>query len=103
MPGHHFYVYILTSNNGNAMYIGVTNSLPRRISEHQNGLIDGFTKTYHVQKLVYYEEYDDPRTAIEREKQLKKWSRIKKNRLVESMNPEWKEIPLTDLPWYMYD
>ncbi len=85
------------------MYIGVTNSLLRRITEHQNGLIDGFTKTYHVHKLVYYEEYDDPRTAIKREKQLKKWSRLKKNRLVETLNPEWKEIPLTDLPWYMDD
>lgn len=103
MADQHFCVYILTSANGNAMYIGMTNRLPRRIAEHQSGMIEGFTKTYRVHKLVYYEEYSDPRTAIEREKQLKRWSRIKKNRLVESMNPEWKEILATDLPWYLSD
>ena len=103
MSNHHYYVYILTSYNGNAMYIGTTNCLPRRVEEHKSGLVEGFTKTYHVYKLVYYEEYDDPRTAIEREKQLKRWSRSKKNWLVERVNPEWKEILLSDLPLYMYD
>ncbi len=103
MNKRRFYVYILTSYNGNALYIGVTNNLPRRIKEHQSGEIEGFTKQYHVHKLVYYEEYDEPRTAIEREKQLKRWSRSKKNWLVETVNPEWKEILLSDLPWDMYD
>ena len=92
MPGHHFYVYILTSNNGNAMYIGVTNSLPRRISEHQNGLIDGFTKTYHVHKLVYYESFSDVQYAIAREKQLKGWRRARKNELIEGVNPTWQDL-----------
>ncbi len=99
MRNDHFYVYMLTSLNGNALYIGVTNHLERRITEHKSMEIDGFTKRYNVHKLVYYEPYDDARTAIEREKQLKRWSREKKNRLVETMNPEWKEIPLSEIGW----
>ena len=74
------------------MYIGVTNDLRRRLYEHINGLVEGFTKTYYVHKLVYYENFNDVTKAIEREKQLKKWTRAKKNRLVESVNPEWKSL-----------
>ena len=74
------------------MYIGVTNDLCRRIREHQAEEIDGFTKRYHVHKLVYYEKYSDINTAIAREKQLKKWTRVKKNRLVESKNPNWENL-----------
>lgn len=92
MREYHFFVYILTSYNGNAMYIGVTNHLVRRVFEHKSGLIEGFTKRYRVYKLVYYEQFEDVRFALEREKQLKKWSRAKKNALVETVNPEWKEI-----------
>lgn len=74
------------------MYIGVTNNLERRLFEHQNELIEGFTKTYHVHKLVYFEETSDVRAAIAREKQLKGWRREKKNELVEIMNPTWKDL-----------
>ncbi|MBQ6115698.1 MAG: GIY-YIG nuclease family protein [Oscillospiraceae bacterium] len=85
-------VYILTSRNDRVMYIGVTNDLTRRIYEHKQELIEGFTKRYHVHKLVYYEMTSDVKNAIEREKQLKHWVRAKKNALVETMNPEWKDL-----------
>lgn len=87
-----YYVYILTNWNDKVMYIGVTNNLERRLFEHQNELIEGFTKTYHVHKLVYFEETSDVRAAIAREKQLKGWRREKKNELVEIMNPTWKDL-----------
>ena len=74
------------------MYIGMTNDLKRRITEHKNEQIDGFTKQYHVKKLVYFEEYSNPNEAIKREKELKGWRREKKNNLVETMNPEWKDL-----------
>ena len=78
-----FYVYILTNWNDHVMYIGVTNNLERRIYEHKCEMNDGFTKSFHIHKLVYYEECSEVKAAIEREKQLKKWSRTKKNALVE--------------------
>ena len=87
-----YYVYILTNKNNNVMYVGVTNNLLRRLYEHKNHLIEGFTKKYNVTKLVYYEESPDVLAAIAREKQLKGWSRIKKNGLVESENPEWNDL-----------
>ena len=87
-------VYILTNWNDKVMYIGVTGDLQRRIYEHRNEMADGFTKKYHVHKLVYFEQTTDPYAAITREKQLKKWSRVKKNHLVETMNPEWKDLSL---------
>ena len=87
-----YYVYILTNWKGNVMYIGVTNNLERRLYEHKNELVEGFTKKYHVHKLVYFEETSDVRAAIEREKQLKNWSRGKKNALVETMNPPWEDL-----------
>ena len=74
------------------MYIGVTNDLHRRICEHQSEEIDGFTKKYHVHKLVYFERYSDIHIAIAREKQLKKWTRQKKNHLVEMKNPNWEDL-----------
>ena len=67
MRDYHFFVYILISYNGNTMYIGVTNDLVRRVFEHKNGLIEGFTKQYRVHKLVYYEQFEDVRAALERE------------------------------------
>ena len=91
-----FYVYILTSWNNKVMYIGVTNSRTRRIYEHSNGLIEGFTNKYHVHKLVYYECFKYVRNAIAREKQFKGWTRAKKNALVETKNPDWREICLND-------
>ena len=70
----------------------MTNDLVRRIYEHKNKLVDGFTKKYNVNKLVYYEETSNVYTAINREKELKKWRREKKNKLVESINPNWKDL-----------
>ncbi len=74
------------------MYIGMTNDLQRRLYEHKNELIEGFTKRYKVHKLVYFEETTDVKAAIEREKQLKGWLRKRKNELVETTNPEWKDL-----------
>ena len=74
------------------MYIGMTNDLRRRLYEHRQELVDGFTKKYHVHKLVYYEQASDVNAAIAREKQLKGWNRKRKNALVMSMNPEWNDL-----------
>jgi len=82
-----YYVYILTNKTDTVMYIGVTNDLRRRLCEHKNEQIEGFTKRYHVHKLVYYEEYHEINDAIAREKQLKGWKREKKNALVATKNP----------------
>ncbi len=87
-----YYVYLLTNWNNQVMYVGVTNNLERRIYEHRNKLVDGFTKKYNVEKLVYFETASDVLAAIEREKQIKKWRREKKNHLVVGMNPEWKDL-----------
>jgi len=86
-----YYVYILT-NNSKTLYTGVTNNLPRRIYEHKNKLVEGFTKKYNLTKLVYYEISEDVRSAIAREKQIKGWLRSKKINLIESTNPEWKDL-----------
>lgn len=85
-------VYILTNKTGKVMYVGVTNDLTRRLAEHQNGTVPGFTKKYKVTKLVYVEQTTDVSAAIAREKQIKSWRREKKNALVESVNPTWEEI-----------
>lgn len=74
------------------MYVGITNNLERRVIEHKQKLVMGFTKKYHVDKLVYYEETTDVNAAISREKQLKGWLRAKKNLLVSSMNPDWHDL-----------
>ena len=87
-----YYIYILTNWNNKVMYIGVTGNLRRRLYEHQHEMADGFTKQYHVHKLVYFETTTDVYTALSREKQLKNWSRAKKNWLVETMNPEWVDL-----------
>ena len=87
-----YYVYILTNKTDSVMYIGVTNDLRRRIGEHKDGLIEGFTKRYHVYKLVYFEEYSNVTEAIAREKQIKSWSRSKKNQLAVSKNPWFEEL-----------
>ena len=89
-----YYVYILTNKNNNVMYVGITNNLQRRVYEHRNELVEGFTKRYHVHKLVYFEDTGDPVSAITREKQIKGWTRKRKNELVESKNPKWEEIVL---------
>ena len=86
------FVYMLSNWNDSVLYIGVTSNLPKRLYEHRNGLAEGFTKKYNVYKLVYYEETDYMWAALEREKQLKKWSRAKKNALVNQMNPTWRDL-----------
>ena len=85
-------VYLLTNWNNQVMYVGVTNNLGRRIYEHKNKLVEGFTKKYNVDELVYFETTNDVLAAIEREKQIKKWRREKKNQLVVGTNPEWKDL-----------
>lgn len=89
-----YYVYILTNQTDQVMYIGVTNDLERRLYEHKHHLVDGFTRDYRVEKLVYFEETSDVMAAIEREKQLKKWRREKKNALVQQANPMWRDLSL---------
>lgn len=87
-----YYVYILTNKSDKVIYIGITNNLDRRIYEHKNKLVEGFTKKYNVKKLIYYEQTNDVEAAIAREKQLKGWIRKKKNNLVETMNSDWKDL-----------
>lgn len=87
-----YYVYILTNRSNKVLYIGVTNDIARRVYEHKTKLIEGFTKKYNLDKLVYLEETDSIESAILREKQLKKWRREKKIKLIESINPQWEEL-----------
>ncbi len=87
-----YYIYMLTNWNNEVLYIGVTNNLERRIYEHKNKLVKGFTEKYNLTKLVYIETTDYINAAIEREKQLKKWRREKKDNLVESVNPSWDDL-----------
>jgi putative endonuclease len=82
----------MTSNHDHVFYIGVTNDLVRRISEHRTGEVSGFAADYRCRKLVYYEHTTDAVVAIGREKQLKKWSRTKKLRLINAMNPRWLDL-----------
>ena len=87
-----FWVYIMTNKLDSVLYVGMTNDLTRRVSEHQSGEIPGFTADYRCHKLVYSEYYSDVGEAIAREKQLKNWSRKKKVALIESMNPRWVDL-----------
>jgi len=86
-----YYIYIMT-NKSKTLYIGVTDNLERRVYEHKNKLIEGFTKKYNITKLVYYEMTNDVLSAIEREKQIKGWLRRKKIALIEAMNPKWADL-----------
>ena len=87
-----YYVYILASKRNGTLYIGVTNDLIRRVYEHKNDIIDGFTKKYKVHMLVYYELANDIYNAIQREKRIKKWERKWKMELIEEMNPDWHDL-----------
>jgi putative endonuclease len=87
-----YYVYILASKRNGTLYIGVTSDLLKRIYEHKNNMVKGFTKKYHVHKLVYYEATESVESAIMREKQLKKWNRDWKIGLIEKTNPLWKDL-----------
>jgi putative endonuclease len=86
------FVYILAHKKNGTLYIGVTSDLKRRIVQHKEALIPGFTQKYHVHMLVYFEVHSDIRDAIRREKQLKKWNRAWKVRLIEQMNPMWNDL-----------
>ena len=88
-----YYVYILTNRTNRVLYTGVTNDLVRRMYEHRNHLDkNSFTDQYNIEKLVYFEVTSDPSVAIQREKQIKSWSRKKKDKLIESKNPNWQDI-----------
>ena len=91
-----YYVYIMT-NRSKTLYIGVTNDLEYRVLQHKLKVVPGFTSRYHIDRLVYYEETNDIRIAIAREKQLKGWLRAKKIALIESVNPQWKDL---SADWY---
>ena len=87
------FIYIMVNKNKTTLYIGVTNNLPRRIWEHRTHYEkDSFTAKYNLEQCVYYEYFQDIKQAIEREKQLKKWRRAKKESLINRMNPEWKDL-----------
>jgi putative endonuclease len=86
------WVYILASKPGGTLYIGVTNDLIRRVFEHREGLVAGFTKRYGVKSLVYYEQHDTIPLAIQREKNIKHWPREWKIDLIMSMNPDWRDL-----------
>ena len=92
MKEHTYYVYILTKERNSVFDVGVTNNLIRRVYEHKEGIISGFTKKYDVKMLVYYEYYNDIHEAIHREKLIKKWKRKFKVNAIEKMNPEWKDL-----------
>ena len=88
-----YYVYLLANASNVALYVGITNNLLRRVAEHRSGADpNSHTARYGIHKLVYYEQTTDVRAAIEREKQIKSWNRMHKNRLVESMNPNWEDL-----------
>jgi putative endonuclease len=87
-----YFIYIMTNKNNSVLYTGVTNDLKRRVFEHKNKLVEGFTKKYNIDKLVFYEIYNDINEAITREKQIKGGSRVKKIKLIEEMNNKWNDL-----------
>lgn len=90
---HNYYVYIVASKSG-TLYIGVTNDLVRRVDEHKQGAIEGFSKKYGCSRLIFFEHFTIIQDAIVREKQIKKWRRSKKEFLIRSVNPGWKDLSL---------
>ena|SRR3990167_3549530 len=92
MDTKQYYVYILASKRNGTLYIGVTSDLKKRVYEHKNNFVDGFTKKYHVHDLVYYETTEDINSAIIREKRMKKWRRQWKIELIEKENPQWEDL-----------
>lgn len=87
-----YFVYILASQRNGTLYVGMTSDLARRVDEHKQETVEGFTRKYHVHILVYYEVYDSPDEAISREKNMKAWQRAWKLRLIEEYNPGWKDL-----------
>ena len=92
MTEHQPCVYMLASKRNGTLYVGVTSNLCKRIWEHKNNVIDGFTKKYRVHKLVWFELHDNMQSAIYREKTIKKWRRKWKLQVIESLNPQWKDL-----------
>jgi putative endonuclease len=89
-----YYVYLLTNWNNKVIYVGMTSDLQKRIYEHKHKQVKGFTEKYNINKLVYYEETTDVHAALAREKEIKKWRREKKDNLVKTMNPAWRDLSL---------
>jgi len=87
-----YYVYILTSQKNGTLYVGVTSELVKRVWQHKNNVVEGFTQKHQVHQLVYYEQREDSYSAIQREKRLKEWKRQWKLDLIEGMNPEWRDL-----------
>ncbi len=87
-----YYVYILSNTSNQVLYIGVTSHLIKRVYEHKNYVVEGFTQKYNVTKLVYFEQGTDVAAAIAREKQIKRWRREKKNYLINQINPDWQDL-----------
>ena len=87
-----YYVYILTTKNNKMLYVGVTNNLERRVWEHKQKEIPGYTEKYNLNKLVYYQEFTDVEDAIVAEKKIKGWLRIKKDNLITEFNPKWEDL-----------
>jgi len=92
-----FFVYIMQSTSRHVLYIGMTSNLHKRVWQHKNHIFDGFSADYKAVRLVYWESFDDVRNAIDREKQLKRWRRAKKEWLIERLNPHWKDLAAD---WY---
>ncbi|MBC8112610.1 MAG: GIY-YIG nuclease family protein [Verrucomicrobia bacterium] len=92
MWNYNFYVYLLSNQSNSVLYIGMTNNLLRRVQEHKSKITDGFTKRYNVDKLVYFEHFSQVEEAIAREKQIKGWSRNKKELLMKEINPTWDDL-----------
>ena len=86
------WLYFMTNRRNGTLYAGVTSNLPRRVYEHREGLVEGFTKRHSLKMLIYYEQFDDIRDAIQREKTVKHWLRGWKVRLIHKMNPEWNDL-----------
>ena len=86
------YIYFMSNRYNKVLYVGITSNLIKRVWEHKNKVVDGFTKRYNLNKLVYYEIYDDIETAINREKQIKSWPRKKKIVLINAFNPSWDDL-----------
>ncbi len=93
-----FFIYILTNQRNTVLYTGITNNIARRVYEHKNKLVRGFTSKYNVDNLVYIEEHSNPEEAIAREKQIKAGSRTKKIQLINQLNPAWKDLSKEYLP-----
>lgn len=92
LSNSNFFVYILTNKSNSVLYIGMTNNLGRRLYEHKNKVNKSFTNVYNVDKLVYFEQAQTAESAIQREKEIKKWRREKKNSLINAFNPDWKDL-----------